>query len=66
MVDPEELASVLPHGNPDDIAEDLQRYRDAGAEHLVLCDMGPLAGVDTQLGMRALDLYGTLRDAVVR
>ena len=66
MVDPEELASVLPHGNPDDIAEDLQRYRDAGAEHLVLCDMGPLAGVDTQLGMRALDLYGMLRDAVVR
>ena len=64
MVDPEELATVLPHGSPDDIAEDLQRYRDAGAEHLVLCDMGPLAGVDTQLGMRPLDLYGTLRDAL--
>lgn len=63
-IDPDELAAVLPHGSASDIAEDVAQYRDAGAEHLVLCDMGPLAGLETGLGMRALDLYAQLRDSL--
>jgi hypothetical protein len=63
-VDPDELAAALPHGSPDDIAEDLLRYREAGAEHLVLCDMGPLAGVDAQLDLRPLELYSMLRSSL--
>jgi len=64
-IDPDELAEVLPHGGPDDLAEELARYRAAGAEHLVVCDMAPLAGRDAGGDLRGLQLYRWLRDALV-
>lgn len=63
-VDADELATVLPHGSPDDIAEDLAAYVDAGARHLVIADMSAVAEADNGLD---LDPWGTLvaiRDAL--
>lgn len=65
-VDVDELTTVIPHGNPDDIAAQLVRYVDAGARHLVLCDMSPAAGKDNRLGMRRIDIHRAVRDAMVR
>lgn len=64
-IDPDELATVIPHGHPDDIASELRRYVDAGATHLVICDMSALSGVDNGLGLRSLPTHAAIRDALV-
>jgi phthiodiolone/phenolphthiodiolone dimycocerosates ketoreductase len=64
-VDPDALAEVIPHGSPDEIADDLARYVEAGCRHLVLCDMSGVAGRDNGLGMRSLDLHTMVRDGVL-
>ncbi len=64
-IDPNELAEVLPHGDPDDLVAELARYRDEGAEHIVVCDMAPLARRETGLVLRPLELYARIRDALV-
>lgn len=64
-VDVEALAEVIPHGSPDDIADDLVGYVGAGARHLVLCDMSGAAGRDNGLGMRSIDLHADVRDRVL-
>ncbi|MDA8267070.1 MAG: LLM class flavin-dependent oxidoreductase [Actinomycetota bacterium] len=65
QIDLDELAEVMPHGGPEDVAEELARYRAAGAEHMVVCDMAPLAGRDAGGDLRGLQLYRWLRDALV-
>ena len=65
QIDPDELAKVLPHGGPEDLAEDLARYRSAGAEHLVVCDMAPLAGGEPGGSLRGLALYRWLRETLL-
>ena len=64
-IDVDELADVLPIGSPDDVAAEVARYVAAGAEHIVLCDMAPVAGLDTGLGLRPLDVHAAVRDRVV-
>lgn len=64
-IDIDELAEVIPHGTPDDIAADLAPYVRAGAEHLVLCDMGAAAGEDTGTGMGWLSGHVAVRDRLV-
>ncbi len=63
-IDPDELAQVVPHGSPDDIAADLIGYVHAGATHLVLADMSPTVGMDNGLGLRPLETLTAVRDAV--
>ena len=65
-IDPDELGQVLPIGNPDDISREVVRYIDAGARHIVLCDMSAASGQDNGLGMRPLDVHVAVRDAVRR
>jgi phthiodiolone/phenolphthiodiolone dimycocerosates ketoreductase len=62
QVDADELAAVLPHGSPDDIAADILPYVQAGARHLVLCDMSPVSGQDNGLGGSWLDVYTAIRE----
>lgn len=64
-IDPDELATVIPHGHPDDIAAELRRYVEAGASHVVICDMSALGGVDNGLGLRSLPTHVAIRDAFV-
>jgi phthiodiolone/phenolphthiodiolone dimycocerosates ketoreductase len=64
-VDPDELASLVPHGTPDEVAELLSGYVRAGAEHLVLCDMAPASGADTGLGLRPMQVYAAVRDRLL-
>ena len=61
-VDPDELAELVPHGTPDEVADLLSGYVRAGAEHLVLCDMAPVGGLDTGLDLRPLQVYAAVRD----
>lgn len=63
-IDPAELAATVPHGSPEDIAREVRRYVDAGAEHVVLCDMAPAAGVDPGHGLRSLEVYTEIRRAL--
>jgi hypothetical protein len=63
-VDLGELAAVLPHGDPGEIADQLCAYVRAGARHLVLCDMASLAGEDPGLGMRTHEVHVAVRDAL--
>lgn len=56
-VDVDELATVLPHGTPDDVADDLAAYVEAGARHLVVADMSGVAASDNGLH---LDPWATL------
>ncbi len=65
-VDLDELAAILPHGNPEDIAAELTAYVDAGARHLVICDMAAIAGEGTGLGMRTHEVHVAVRDALRR
>ncbi|MCZ7526640.1 MAG: LLM class flavin-dependent oxidoreductase [Acidimicrobiia bacterium] len=62
-IDVDELAGVIPHGSPDDIAATLAAYVDAGAEHLVLCDMSAASGRDNGLGLGYLETHAAIRDA---
>ncbi len=64
QIDPDELAEVLPIGTPEEIAAEVIRYVEAGAEHIVLCDMSGAAGEDNGLGMRPLQTHIAIRDAV--
>lgn len=60
-IDVDELSTVIPHGNPDDIANDVEPYVRAGARHLVLCDMAPFAGEPTGLDQRPGDVVASIR-----
>lgn len=64
QIDPAELASVIPHGTPEQIAEEVRRYVDAGAEHVVLCDMAAASGLDPGHGLKPLDVYAAIRAAL--
>lgn len=64
-VDPDELATLVPHGTPDQVAEALTGYVHAGAEHLVICDMTPMSGTDAGLGMRPLEVHAAVRDQLL-
>jgi phthiodiolone/phenolphthiodiolone dimycocerosates ketoreductase len=64
-IDADELAAVIPHGTPADIAAELRRYVAAGATHLVICDMSGLSGADNGLGLRPLPTHAAIRDALV-
>lgn len=65
-VDPDELGDVLPIGSPDDVADEIARYVAAGAKHIVLCDMAPVARVDTGLGLRPLEVHAAVRDRLAQ
>lgn len=64
QIDPDELAGVIPHGTPDEIAAEVRRYVDAGAEHVVLCDMAAASGLDPGHGLKPLEVYGAIRAAL--
>lgn len=64
-VDIDELATVLPHGTPDDVADDLAAYIDAGARHLVVADMSGMAGRDNELGLDPWAILVAIRDRLM-
>jgi phthiodiolone/phenolphthiodiolone dimycocerosates ketoreductase len=64
QIDPDELAEVIPHGSPEDVAKEVARYAAAGAQHLVLCDMSATSGEDNGLDLRPLDTHVAVREAV--
>jgi phthiodiolone/phenolphthiodiolone dimycocerosates ketoreductase len=63
-IDPDELASVIPHGTPEQIAAGIAAYVEAGAEHVVLCDMAAASGLDPGHGLKPFELYSAIRDAL--
>lgn len=63
-IDPAELAEAVPHGTPAEIAEWVARYVEAGAEHVILCDMAAASGLDPGHGLRPLEVYSAIRDAL--
>lgn len=63
QIDPDELEQVLPIGDPDTIAREVVRYIEAGARHIVLCDMSAASGMDNGLGMRPMEIHLAVRDA---
>lgn len=65
-IDPDELAEAVPTGSPEEIADAVVGYVEAGCRHLVLCDMSPVAGVDNGLGMRPTEAHSAIRDRVIR
>lgn len=64
QIDVDELASVIPHGTPEQIAETVRAYVDAGAQHVVLCDMAAASGLDPGHGLKPLEVYAAIRLAL--
>jgi phthiodiolone/phenolphthiodiolone dimycocerosates ketoreductase len=63
-IDPDELASIVPHGTPDQIAEGVAAYVEAGAQHIVLCDMAAASGLDPGHGLKPFEVYAAIRDSL--
>jgi alkanesulfonate monooxygenase SsuD/methylene tetrahydromethanopterin reductase-like flavin-dependent oxidoreductase (luciferase family) len=63
-IDPDELARAIPHGTPQEVADAVLRFIDAGAEHIVLCDMSSASGTDPGHGLKPFEVYGAIREAL--
>lgn len=66
QIDLDELATVIPHGTPAEIAADVAAYVEAGAEHIVLCDMAAVSGLDPGHGLKPLEVVEAIRAALAR
>jgi alkanesulfonate monooxygenase SsuD/methylene tetrahydromethanopterin reductase-like flavin-dependent oxidoreductase (luciferase family) len=66
QIDVDELGAVLPHGTPEEIAAEVATYVEAGAEHVVLCDMAAASGLDPGHGLKPLEVVAEIRAALDR
>ena len=55
---------MIPHGTPEQIAAGVVAFVEAGAQHIVLCDMAAASGLDPGHGLKPFELYSAIRDAL--